>query len=441
MKQTGLLYKYDPKDYRVGASPLTPTIVNLLADWRDWRPSDEKQYKDYTFDTMSCATFSALNIVENTINYFIYKGDMINVSQLEWLNKNGFIKDGKLNLSDRFTAIMSGTTPQGNYMQNVWDSIRKDGCIPEAMLPFGGNNWAEYHNKNVITQAMKDLAKQFLEIVDSSYEWTSNIRADMLQALKECPLQLAINNATHAVELIEIDHIFNTYPPFLENLTSPVAYALKGIVKIKVRTLKIGMFGADVERLQTDLKTLGYAVGTIDGKFGKITLAAVKAFQSANGLVSDGIVGKLTFAKIAEVLKKNSSFGLLPVVQRKADAFIAQCKSQGFNIRITEGFRTKERQAELYAQGRTTAGKVVTNVLYPKSLHCHGMAFDVCFTGTDPYPTDNFKWKAIADMAVKLGLTAGYYFTNVQDRPHFEYKDGYLYQDVYDFKYNKADFA
>lgn len=44
------------------------------------------------------------------------------------------------------------------------------------------------------------------------------------------------------------------------------------------------------------------AVGAhADGRFGPRTKAAVKAFQKAHGLVADGIVGRLTWAKILEV--------------------------------------------------------------------------------------------------------------------------------------------
>ncbi|GCD19611.1 hypothetical protein CTKZ_11730 [Cellulomonas algicola] len=44
------------------------------------------------------------------------------------------------------------------------------------------------------------------------------------------------------------------------------------------------------------------AVGAqVDGRFGPRTTVAVKAFQKAHGLVADGIVGRLTWAKILEV--------------------------------------------------------------------------------------------------------------------------------------------
>lgn len=56
--------------------------------------------------------------------------------------------------------------------------------------------------------------------------------------------------------------------------------------------LKLGSEGEDVKKLQTKL-----GVDPI-GKFGPKTDAAVKAWQAANGLAADGIVGPATWAKL-----------------------------------------------------------------------------------------------------------------------------------------------
>ena len=59
-----------------------------------------------------------------------------------------------------------------------------------------------------------------------------------------------------------------------------------------------GCTGDAVKTLQDKLNTLGYNSGNVDGIFGVKTYAAVTAFQKANGLGVDGIVGKLTWGKI-----------------------------------------------------------------------------------------------------------------------------------------------
>lgn len=59
-------------------------------------------------------------------------------------------------------------------------------------------------------------------------------------------------------------------------------------------SLKAGSQGSEVSDVQTRLKELKYYTGTVDGKFGSGTTNAVKAFQEANGLKADGVVGNQT---------------------------------------------------------------------------------------------------------------------------------------------------
>lgn len=65
-------------------------------------------------------------------------------------------------------------------------------------------------------------------------------------------------------------------------------------------TLKKGSKGAYVTELQKILMNKGYKLPKYgaDGDFGSETQTAVKKFQKDNGLTADGIVGKLTWAKL-----------------------------------------------------------------------------------------------------------------------------------------------
>lgn len=57
-------------------------------------------------------------------------------------------------------------------------------------------------------------------------------------------------------------------------------------------------------KIQKDLKRLGYFKGPVNGKYGPLTKAAVKAFQTANGLVADGKYGPMTDEVVdAEIAK------------------------------------------------------------------------------------------------------------------------------------------
>lgn len=65
---------------------------------------------------------------------------------------------------------------------------------------------------------------------------------------------------------------------------------------------------------------------------------------------------------------------LVKVVKRAIEISIV-------DFTVMEGVRTLERQRELYAQGRTTPGKIVTWTM--KSRHIEGKAVDLV-----PYPLD-----------------------------------------------------
>ena len=63
-------------------------------------------------------------------------------------------------------------------------------------------------------------------------------------------------------------------------------------------TLRYGSVGEDVRQLQNRLISLGYLSMTSDGKYGVQTKNAVVAFQKANSLTVDGIVGANTLSAI-----------------------------------------------------------------------------------------------------------------------------------------------
>jgi len=59
---------------------------------------------------------------------------------------------------------------------------------------------------------------------------------------------------------------------------------------------RYGSTGNEVIQIQTKLKRWGYYNGNIDGVYGSKTVAAVRWFQSKNGLTVDGIAGPKTLA-------------------------------------------------------------------------------------------------------------------------------------------------
>jgi peptidoglycan hydrolase-like protein with peptidoglycan-binding domain len=63
-------------------------------------------------------------------------------------------------------------------------------------------------------------------------------------------------------------------------------------------TISSGATGSAVRRLQRALRRTPNLGVVVDGIFGSVTDTAVREYQSESGLVSDGIVGPLTWASL-----------------------------------------------------------------------------------------------------------------------------------------------
>lgn len=58
------------------------------------------------------------------------------------------------------------------------------------------------------------------------------------------------------------------------------------------------------KEVQIALENAGYAIGKIDGKIGKQTREAIRAFQKENNLPVDGKIGKKTWSLLKDYLNK-----------------------------------------------------------------------------------------------------------------------------------------
>lgn len=90
--------------------------------------------------------------------------------------------------------------------------------------------------------------------------------------------------------------------------TTPSASSASSSTLSLSRNLSYGSKGDDVKKLQQRLYDLGYLNAAPDGIFGSYTLAAVNAFQMANGIGVDGIVGPKTLEKLngSPIKKQNA---------------------------------------------------------------------------------------------------------------------------------------
>ena len=121
-----------------------------------------------------------------------------------------------------------------------------------------------------------------------------------------------------------------------------------------------------------------------------------------------------------------------PRLQSLAHMLIEICAEAGLYIAISETLRTVEEQNELYAQGRTKPGRIVTNAKGDSyaSFHQWGTAFDFYFN--DNLGAYNYKsngkervedFKAVGEIGKSLGLEWGGDWKSPIDKPHFQLPD------------------
>jgi len=116
-------------------------------------------------------------------------------------------------------------------------------------------------------------------------------------------------------------------------------------------------------------------------------------------------------------------------------------------IRITQTLRTFAEQDALYAQGRTTAGKKVTNAKGGQSFHNYGLALDFCLLIDDKEISWDLKkdwdgdkiadWMEVVNIFRRAGWEWGGQW-KFKDNPHFQKVFGLGWKE-YLKKYNAGD--
>lgn len=79
-------------------------------------------------------------------------------------------------------------------------------------------------------------------------------------------------------------------------------------------SLKLGVKGEEVKKLQEKLSNLGYYKGAFDGAYGKGTADAVRAYQAAKGLVADGSAGAKTLASLGITFSGSTTISAKPAI-------------------------------------------------------------------------------------------------------------------------------
>lgn len=163
----------------------------------------------------------------------------------------------------------------------------------------------------------------------------------------------------------------------------------------------------------------------------------IRAIQKELGIGVDGYAGLETWQAIYNRIVPNAQppaaisdkvddrsekviATLLPEVQPYARALVTKAGADGITIKVISGLRTYDEQNDLYAQGRTKPGRIVTNARGGFSNHNFGIAFDVGVFEGSQYLDESPKYKAVGVLGMDLGLEWGGNWKTIQDEPHFQ---------------------
>ena len=129
---------------------------------------------------------------------------------------------------------------------------------------------------------------------------------------------------------------------------------------------------------------------------------------------------------------------LYPPFAARLGEFEARLADAGLPFFLFMGLRTFEDQDELYAQGRTKPGPIVTNARGGDSWHNFGLAADLVLDGKSEKPGIQWSWDIRADLnadgrndwlqmaeiAVSCGLESGWFWKRFPDAPHVQDRFG-----------------
>ena len=117
---------------------------------------------------------------------------------------------------------------------------------------------------------------------------------------------------------------------------------------------------------------------------------------------------------------------LSQVAQKACRLFLDECQRQGLKVLITETYRSQERQNELYKQGRTMPGKIVTWTKH--SRHTSRRAWDICQNVKGQEYSNTTFFRRCGEIARSLGIIWGGDWST-PDMPHFEVDANWSYEE------------
>ena len=249
-------------------------------------------------------------------------------------------------------------TAQSGWAQ-TWELIVGDYAESKDLFTSISNvvgGWIDAMSKNRNTLIYNAFESQWKKLTDKITEAGIKVE-DFEEAIRnssKAQKKLAKQNKNWE-ELIDeygsLGKVFESGALSADILTEALGMVRTEATELKLtidRILNRGSIGDDVKQMQKVLKQLGYDLGTfgdnadgIDGRFGKMTQAAVRAFQEANGLTVDGIVGPNTLKALeAAAAELNKTDDAAEDLDGSINQLIADITKLGGRDKIIKAFGT-----------------------------------------------------------------------------------------------------
>lgn len=168
----------DGTEYQFGATSQAGLAIIPEVERLSYLPLGEQQFGAEDF--MDCASRGPINNLETQFTY-LYQNNKFQPENKLWLETNGYVEGNRVVFSDRFIAVKSNTTRDGNSIKAPIDAIHNYGLIPKKMLPkVEGMTFNEYHDKTQITSELVILGLEFLKRFSINYEQVQESHYEML---------------------------------------------------------------------------------------------------------------------------------------------------------------------------------------------------------------------------------------------------------------------
>ena len=126
------------------------------------------------------------------------------------------------------------------------------------------------------------------------------------------------------------------------------------------------------------------------------------------------------------MINSRSLDDLVPPARVRVESFLDAAKKQGIDLLVTSTYRDNASQDALYAQGRTTPGKIVTNAKAGQSWHNYRCAVDVVpiVAGKPRWDVKDEVWQQVGALGKAAGLEWAGDWKKFKEYPHFQYTGG-----------------